>query len=41
MACCGGKTNGSVYCSHHMNISRGDGTRSERRALNGIGGHQV
>jgi len=41
MACCGAKTNASVYCGHHMKISRGDGTRSERRALNGIGGHQA
>ncbi|WP_267550341.1 helix-turn-helix domain-containing protein [Rhizobium rhizogenes] len=40
MPCCGGpKTHGS-YCAAHFMITRGDGSRREQNALNGIGGRR-
>ncbi|WP_271024947.1 GcrA family cell cycle regulator [Rhizobium sp. RCAM05973] len=41
MPCCGMRISLGSYCSHHAAIARGDGTRGERVALDGIGGRKL
>ncbi|MBM7049702.1 hypothetical protein JTP94_31660 [Rhizobium lusitanum] len=41
MPCCRMRISLGSYCSHHAAIARGEGTRSERVALDGIGGRKL